>query len=354
MNSVSQKYHNFKTQSIYCRNLIFQFNKKRGEFRKYLEGAGAINNLTQALTKLYEQENKPTDAVKFIRSNLCESCPDEEKYELLVADLQKSKQKLFDLEKEILCMKGSIKRTLSEIDFALTKGFEDLAAATDSSSLLKQMLTKDILNQLKEKRTKFKGTILDCIKSGLENTDSPIGVYACDAEAYTIFEPLFNPVIKHLHGFNKEDKQPAVNFGVACKLPELDFGGSFVKSIRISCSRAINGYPFAAIMSMKQYEEIMERVQNAVSCMSGDLKGKFHPLDIMDQDLRKILIDQELLFSEPDENLKIASATRFWPIGRGIFINDAKNFAIWCNEEDHLRFISMENSGNISKFLISL
>ncbi|KOC71072.1 Arginine kinase, partial [Habropoda laboriosa] len=33
---------------------------------------------------------------------------------------------------------------------------------------------------------------------------------------------------------------------------------------------------------------------------------------------------------------------------RGIFFNEAKTFLVWCNEEDHMRLISMEKGGNLS------
>ena len=40
---------------------------------------------------------------------------------------------------------------------------------------------------------------------------------------------------------------------------------------------------------------------------------------------------------------------RDWPDARGIWHNEAKNFLVWINEEDHLRVISMEKGGNIKK-----
>ena len=38
---------------------------------------------------------------------------------------------------------------------------------------------------------------------------------------------------------------------------------------------------------------------------------------------------------------------RDWPDARGIWHNDAKNFLVWVNEEDHLRLISMQKGGNM-------
>jgi len=40
---------------------------------------------------------------------------------------------------------------------------------------------------------------------------------------------------------------------------------------------------------------------------------------------------------------------RDWPDGRGIFHNDAKNFLVWLNEEDHTRIISMQMGADIKE-----
>lgn len=43
---------------------------KKEEFRKYLEQTGAIDQLTKVLVGLYEEPEKPTDAVEFIKKYL--------------------------------------------------------------------------------------------------------------------------------------------------------------------------------------------------------------------------------------------------------------------------------------------
>merc|ERR1719174_2671083 len=58
--------------------------------------------------------------------------------------------------------------------------------------------------------------------------------------------------------------------------------------------------------------------------------------------------EDHFLFQEPDSTLLLASGMgRHWPEGRGIFANDAKNFLVWTNEEDHTRIISMEMGSDI-------
>ena len=51
--------------------------------------------------------------------------------------------------------------------------------------------------------------ISGCVSSGVENLDSGVGVYAPDAEAYSLFSDLFDPIIEDYHaGFKKTDKHP--------------------------------------------------------------------------------------------------------------------------------------------------
>ena len=61
------------------------------------------------------------------------------------------------------------------------------------------------------------------------------------------------------------------------------------------------------------------------------------------QDKEQLRADH-FLFKEADKYLKSCGMNRDWPNGRGIFINNDKTFMVWVNEEDHLRFISMEKS----------
>lgn len=319
--------------------------------------------------KLYEQQNKPDNAVKFIRKNLCEECPDEEQFEILVSDLERSQKKICELERELSRLKGNIKRSSSEVDLALKKGFEELNADADNITLLKKFLTQAVIDELKEQKTMYKGTLLDVIQSGLEllqagfdllqsGLDSfpfRIGAFACDPDAYTTFATLFNPLIEEIHGFKCDDKQPDVDFGTSCDLPKIDLNEDRIISIRMQCRRNVEGFPFTPIMTMEQHEEIMAKVQTAANCMCGDLSGKFHPLEAMDKDFKRTLIDSGVMFKENSEVLKAANATRFWPTGRGIFVNESSTFVVRCNEGDHLRFISTEQGGDLSmKKLVSI
>ena len=180
--------------------------------------------------------------------------------------------------------------------------------------------------------------------------DSGVGIYAPDAESYSLFAPLFDPIIDDYHqGFKASDKHPATNFGDVSKLGDLDPEGKFIVSTRIRCGRSLSGYPFNPCLTEAQYKEMEEKVSSTLSSLDGELKGKYYPLTGMDKATQQQLIDDHFLFKEGDRFLQAANACRYWPTGRGIYHNDAKTFLVWCNEEDHLRIISMQKGANIKE-----
>jgi len=59
------------------------------------------------------------------------------------------------------------------------------------------------------------------------------------------------------------------------------------------------------------------------------------------------------LFQEPDSTLLLSSGCgRHWPDARGIFHNEARNFFVWINEEDHARIISMEKGDDVRAIFV--
>lgn len=230
----------------------------------------------------------------------------------------------------------------------LEAGFKHLAAS-NSKSLLKKHLTREIFDKLKAEQTSFGSTLLDCIQSGLDNLDSGFGIYAPDAEAYTVFADIFDPMIEDYHSFPRGAKHPPRDFGDVKSFPNLDPTDEFVVSTRIRCARSMDGFPFNPCLEEEQYKEMEDIVRETLRNLTGELKGKFYPLTGMKKQVQQQLIDDHFLFKEGDRFLQSANACRFWPIGRGIYHNDNKTFLVWCNEEDHLRIISMQKGGDLGE-----
>jgi len=228
--------------------------------------------------------------------------------------------------------------------------FEKLEAA-ESKSLLKKYLTKEIFEELKNKKTAQGCDFRSCIKSGIDNIDSGIGVYASDGDAYTVFADLLNPIIMDYHKLESLDdfKHPTQNFEFDDAMPaDLDPDGKFIISTRVRVARNIEGYPLRGGMSEEQTNELEQKVKAILeSFKDEDLKGKYYPLNNMDEKTRQQLVDDHFLFKKGDRFLESAGINNFWPNGRGIFFNDNKTFLVWVNEEDQLRIISMEQGANI-------
>jgi len=186
------------------------------------------------------------------------------------------------------------------------------------------------------------------IQSGVENLDSGIGVYAPDADSYSVFADLFDPIIEDYHGgFKKDDEHPKSDFGDLTSFVNVDPEGEFVISTRVRCGRSMEGYPFNPCLTEEQYKEMQDKVSGTLSDLSGELKGTYYPLAGMTKEVQQQLIDDHFLFKEGDRFLQAANACRYWPTGRGIYHNDDKTFLVWVNEEDHLRIISMQMGGDL-------
>jgi len=78
------------------------------QYRKYLERAGVIDALSKALIKLYEEQNKPEDAIRFVRKFMCESCPDDAQYDVMKNDLDEAKTTISRLEQELERLRGQM------------------------------------------------------------------------------------------------------------------------------------------------------------------------------------------------------------------------------------------------------
>jgi creatine kinase len=251
-----------------------------------------------------------------------------------------------------LCLgkKGQSKTVDPETAEKLEAAFRKLEAAQDCHSLLKKYLTPEIFDKLKKLKTSYGSTLLDVIQSGVENLDSGIGVYAPDAEAYTLFADLFDPVISEYHiGFKKTDKHPKSDFGDGSVFVNLDPEGKYVISTRVRCGRSLEGYPFNPCLTEAQYKEMEAKVSAVLKQLTGELAGTYYPLTGMTKETQNKLIEDHFLFKEGDRFLQAANACRFWPTGRGIFHNADKTFLVWVNEEDHLRIISMQQGGDLGK-----
>lgn len=126
----------------------------------------------------------------------------------------------------------------------------------------------------------------------------------------------------------------------------------YVISTRVRVGRSFGDIPLNSKMTEGDYKELEQRVIKVTGKFTGTMEGKYHSYGKIDPPYKEeLIVDKHFLFKENDPYLEAAGATNYWPIGRGIFINDdeEKKFLIWCGEEDHLRIISMQQGGDLAE-----
>ncbi|HET8581307.1 MAG TPA: phosphagen kinase [Candidatus Paceibacterota bacterium] len=214
-------------------------------------------------------------------------------------------------------------------------------------SLLDKYLTPEVEQQLKGLTTSHGVTLDDIIRSGRENPESSIGVYAGDAEAYTLFAPLFDPIIEDYHQHSLKEVHPRDFDPAHLSVTNLDPSGERIRSTRIRVGRNAAAYAFPPAISKEDRLELTQKVVAALESLEGDLAGTYYPLEGMDKATQDQLIADHFLFKEGDKYLESAGINRDWPEGRGIFHSADKKFLVWVNEEDGLRIISMEMGADL-------
>ena len=219
----------------------------------------------------------------------------------------------------------------------------------EHKSLMAKYLTKEVFEELKDVKTSNGFTLEKAIKSGIDNPDSGIGVYAGDTESYTLFGALLDPIIKEYHGFSKEDSHKSNLNPDDLNAPNPDPENKYIVSTRIRVGRNLDNLPLGPAISKEQRDEVESIVSGALSSLGGDLSGKYFPLLGMSEDDRVSLIKDHFLFKAGDRFLESAGLNRDWPNGRGIYHNNEKTFLVWVNEEDELRIISMQKGGDIKE-----
>merc|ERR1712119_54913 len=230
---------------------------------------------------------------------------------------------------------------------------EDFPDLSKHNNHMAKVLTKEMYAKLRDVRTPAGYSLDMAIQTGVDNPGHPfimtVGCVAGDEESYDVWADLFDPVISDRHnGYKKTDKHKTdLN-------PDNLKGGEnmdpkYVLSSRVRTGRSIRGICLPPFCTRAERRKIESVSLAALDKLEGPLKGKYYPLNGMTEEQQDKYIEEHFLFDKPVSPLLLASGmARDWPDARGIWHNDAKNFLVWINEEDHLRIISMEKGGDIS------
>lgn len=222
------------------------------------------------------------------------------------------------------------------------------AVEVNPNMLMRKHLTEEVKSLLENVVTPHGWTLDKAVRSGIENPDSNIGVYAGDPESYRMLAPLFNPVITEYHKYDLSGGHKS-DFSLAGLPTEnLDPGGRYVVSTRIRVGRNFAKYAFPSAISLEDRANLEKEVLEALDTLPKELKGQYLPLAGMSEEVRLDLIQKHQLFKAGDRFLESAGVNRDWPNNRGIFRSNDELFLTWVSEEDSMRIMSMQKGADIA------
>jgi arginine kinase len=165
-----------------------------------------------------------------------------------------------------------------------------------------------------QKKTKYSTTLVDCVKSALENPDSSVGLYAPDPDCYDTFPEIFWPVISEYHKVDVANLQAVHDFGEPNSMPEFESKYSdAIVSTRIRVGRTIEGFPMGPKLTREKREELKNLIFESFKNLTDDFIGDYHDLVEMSSEDKNNLIKSHYLFADSDDRfLKSAGGYNDW------------------------------------------
>jgi len=240
-------------------------------------------------------------------------------------------------------------------------------------AILPKYLTPQLYEQLKDLKTPTFGvTLEDMISAGtmLPYGANPprgvAGVYAGDADCYTVFAPLLLPLVEEYHGVSLgEGGSNAWNVGKTITRPvmrraqiqpeeaqdtpivtrhkqktrqiklkrhetnldpeqilntKVDPSGEYILYTRMRLARNLEGFAFATAIQRKDRRRIERLFQTIVEEDFQPLQGgAYVPVHSMTNEQHEHYMTRRMCFLDPDEFKLAAGLGRDWPDARGIY-----------------------------------
>lgn len=210
-------------------------------------------------------------------------------------------------------------------------------------------------NSLKDEE---KHRLLRIVKSGLDNHDSNMGLYAMNPDDYDTFKPFFSKVLAEYHGVS-EDAVHHNNWDLQGVegLPEdgiLDLqklGFAKELSMRVRVGRNLVDFPLPGAMTKQNRVDMELKMCQAFDKLISmeEFGGEYNSLtpghkNHINKKKYNQLVKEHIMFKDmsADKYLNSAGISADWPFGRGCYVSKDKGFIIWVGEEDHLRIMCMK------------
>jgi len=218
----------------------------------------------------------------------------------------------------------------------------------------------DYFNSLNEED---KLALLAVARSGIENPDSGMGMYAMQPQDYDRFKPYMDAVIRDYHKVPAGEAHVTDwNLKGVKGLPAdgiLDLSKLGLKdvSMRVRVGRNLGAFPLPGAMDKEDRCKLEDVMLEAFKKLIADPKfgGEYcsltpgHPNEIPSRKYNQ-LVKSHIMFKDmaADKYLATAGIASDWPYGRGCYISGDKGFIVWVGEEDHLRIMCMHTGEKLN------
>ena len=200
-------------------------------------------------------------------------------------------------------------------------------------------------------------SLLQCCRSGIENPDSEVGVYAMQPTDYDRFKPFFSEILADYHSVAKDAKHTnswdltGVEGLPADGLLDLEKIGVPALSMCVRVGRNLADYPLPGAMTEKNRVDLEKKMCAAFDQLKAmpEYGGRYYSLteghpDFISPEVYDQLVTDHIMFKDMsnDSYLVACGIAGHWPSGRGCYVSEDRGFIIWVGEEDHLRVMCME------------
>eukprot|EP01035_Chromulina_nebulosa_P007792 gene7792-10531_t len=194
---------------------------------------------------------------------------------------------------------GDIKDT---VDFKYLNYEEFPTFGPGHNSVLSKILTPELFEKLKDKKTKGAYTLSNAILAGVVTPDLQVGATAGDEESWEVFQELFYPIVKVLHRYDPTIEKHTSDFS----FQKIEFSESqsqlfdkFVVSTRIRAVRNISGFSLPPGTTDAERIAVESILRDTFSGLSGDLAGTYFELANLTKEQTAFLNSKGFLFAVP-------------------------------------------------------
>ena len=238
------------------------------------------------------------------------------------------------------------------------EGLGNFPDLTNRHSLMAQLLTCELYNNMHNLRTAHGGVLDDIIQLGVDIPEYKFaysaGCVATDSQSYRLFAPLLNKIIQKLY----PDWEPSfihdTGLRVDLGLASAYFVPNRTLTLGYFCtlSRSVEGcaFPFTINRGDRRIvaSAVSKILRGAADSFPGcvyegeDIKLRSRSLsveecaDVSDAMglLRGYVLDPPILDSEYDTRLNLS---RDWPDGRCVWQSKQSDLAVWTNIHEHIQ-----------------